>query len=190
MTQPWPHPAPQLRAVRYTERPLPTYTHVPGTTPHPFRHQDGHSFATALMPCAAVTPVESHAWRASPEYLFGTDLYNHGYWWEAHEAWEGLWQEVDKPGPQGRFLQGLIQIAACHLKFYLGQCRGVRRLLTSGSSHLSQALIAAGQPPVYMGLDIAAFVAAVRVYYGTHPCRRDRLNAHDAGRYPYVILAD
>ena len=49
-------------------------------------------------------------------FLYGVDLYNHGYLWEAHEAWEGLWHQAKRDALQAEFLQGLIQCAAAALK--------------------------------------------------------------------------
>ncbi|MET2831203.1 DUF309 domain-containing protein [Mesorhizobium shangrilense] len=28
---------------------------------------------------------------SSNAFRWGSDLFNHGYYWEAHEAWEPLW---------------------------------------------------------------------------------------------------
>ena len=44
----------------------------------------------------------------------GADLFNRGLFWEAHEAWEVLWLELeDEPK---LFVQGLIQLAAAYHK--------------------------------------------------------------------------
>lgn len=40
----------------------------------------------------------------------GVDLFHRGFWWEAHEVWEGLWRRA--AGDEAELLQGLIQIAA------------------------------------------------------------------------------
>ncbi|MER9007639.1 DUF309 domain-containing protein [Mesorhizobium sp. M0862] len=29
-------------------------------------------------------------------FRWGIDLFNHGYYWEAHEAWEPLWQTANQ----------------------------------------------------------------------------------------------
>ncbi len=44
-------------------------------------------------------PVAAEASLCSDAFLWGLDLFNHGYYWEAHEAWEGLWQVADRDGP-------------------------------------------------------------------------------------------
>jgi hypothetical protein len=43
-------------------------------------------FPSQYLP--AFTPED---WRSCDLYLYGIDLFNHGYWWEAHEALEDVW---------------------------------------------------------------------------------------------------
>ena len=62
----------------------------------------------------------------SPPFLLGVDLFNHGYYWEAHEVWEGLWRTIDRSDPRSAFLQGLIHLAAAGVKVREGQPAGVR----------------------------------------------------------------
>ena len=49
-------------------------------------------------------------------FLWGLDLFNHGYYWEAHEAWEGLWQVADRDGPLRMLFKGLILLSAAGIK--------------------------------------------------------------------------
>ena len=49
-------------------------------------------------------------------FLWGLDLFNHGYYWEAHEAWEGLWQAADRDGPPRMLFRGLILLSAAGVK--------------------------------------------------------------------------
>src|SRR5262245_1128950 len=71
---------------------FPPYRHVPGMTPHPERHEEGHSHGRKPAPRVALTPEN---WSKHAAYLRGIDLYHQGYFWEAHEAWEGPWKEAD-----------------------------------------------------------------------------------------------
>ena len=112
-------------APRYCDTPFPAYRFIPGRSPHPTADSRGHSYRVPGSPSPAVTLVSPSEWARSIDYLYGCDLYNHAYWWEAHEAWEGLWQLTDKAGIQGRFLQGLIQASACHLKRFVRQAKGL-----------------------------------------------------------------
>jgi predicted metal-dependent hydrolase len=101
---------------------LPPYTFVPGRAPHPIRDPAGHLFGQALeLP----PPLDPAHWRDNQTYLHGVDLFNHGYYWEAHEAWEGLWRAAGRAGMLADFLKGLIKLAAAGVKVRQGQPRGV-----------------------------------------------------------------
>ena len=115
-------------------------------------------------------------WRECETYLFGADLYNFAYWWEAHEIWESIWQSSDKSAPQGRFLQGLIQISAAHLKRHVGEREGVLRLLERSHAHLD--FVEPRVPAVYMGLALRGFRRSVDDYFANGPC----------AVYPHVTL--
>ncbi len=171
--------------TRYSPTPFPPYRFRPGRHPHPTAHADGHSYHSPGQPHAPVEYRTAEAWRDSDDYLYGCDLYNHGYWWEAHEAWEGLWQLTDKKGYQGQFLQTLIQAGACHLKLELQRMDGVISLRASSRSHLEQTCAAAPQA-VIMGLDIMDWYARVDTYWTTRVAI-DPL-AHDYAAYPYITL--
>jgi hypothetical protein len=47
----------------------------------------------------------------------GIDLFNHGFYWEAHEVWEGLWNAAGRRGVIATFLKGLIKLAATGVKW-------------------------------------------------------------------------
>ena len=82
--------------ARYApSRAFPPYAYLPGRDPHPTRDARGHSFGNEEAPPEWLPPER---WRENVEYLFGVDLYNHGFLWEAHEAWESLWH-VSKRDP-------------------------------------------------------------------------------------------
>jgi hypothetical protein len=102
--------------------PLPPYGHVPGRTPHPVSDPHGHSSGQAPEYPPAPDPDD---WRACRAYLRGLDLFNGGYYWEAHEAWEALWHACGRAGPTADFLKGLIKLAAAGVKVREGRPRGV-----------------------------------------------------------------
>lgn len=142
------------------ERPLPAYRYVPGFHPHPTADPEGHSFG-ADEPDIEFVPPE--AWRRSAEYLFGVDLFNRRYYWEAHEAWELVWHTCDKARTQGLFVQGLIQIAAALLKWHMGSEAGARKLYDNGMARLEPAR--RGFPAGYMGIALEAFARDVEVCF-------------------------
>lgn len=142
--------APRPRLV--ADRPFPPYRHLPGDTPHPTRDPGGHSYAN--RPEVPEPPEPPH-WRACGTYLYGIDLFNHGYYWEAHEAWEGLWHARARRGPTAIFLKALIALAAAGLKIRLGNLRGTKAHAARAADlfHATAAAIRA-QGTRYMGLDL------------------------------------
>lgn len=173
-----------LRARRFTGYPFPAYRHVPGQSPHPAVDPAGHSYG--FDPPFPVEPVEPEDWRLSGAYLYGCDLYNHGYWWEAHEAWEAVWQIAPAGTPQRAFLQGLIQVANCHLKLHMGKVRVLERLRRSCQAHFDESLSKA--PAHFMGIDLPSWRASVDAYL-SHT-REGEPAMHIPARYPYLLPGD
>lgn len=106
---------------------LPPYAHLPGQTPHPASDPRGHRFADGLPPLPS--PLTRIAWDQS--LLIGIELFNHRYFWEAHEVWEQLWKAVGRTSSAGQLAQGLIKLAAAGVKYHTNQpaaaCRHARR---------------------------------------------------------------
>ncbi len=118
------HPSNPLTTPRLVpDEPLPPYAHVPGRTPHPVSDPAGHSHAAPPRQFVAPDPQR---WAQSRAFLYGIDLFNHGYPWEAHEVWEGLWQACGRVGVTADFLKGLIHLAAAGVKARAGVPEGVR----------------------------------------------------------------
>jgi len=112
--------------------PLPPYSYVPGRFPHPISDPAGHMFGRPPEPPLAPDP---EYWRESRAYLYGVDLFNFGYYWEAHEVWEGLWRACGRTGPTADFFRGLIKLAAAGVKVRQGVPAGV-------ASHAARAAAA------------------------------------------------
>lgn len=119
------------------ERSFPAYAYLPGRQPHPVRDPGGHSYGHAEpMPAAADASLESDM------FFWGLDLFNHGYYWEAHEAWEGLWQVADRGGPLRKLFKALILLSAAGVKIregkhiaatrHAGRAAGLLRQLMTG----------------------------------------------------------
>ncbi len=106
------------------DEPFPAYSYVTGRFPHPTRDAAGHSFGVKPMLCEA--PDEGR-WRECRPYLFGLDLFNHGYYWEAHEVWESVWQAAGRTGVAADFFKGLIKLAAAGVKARERRPAGVKR---------------------------------------------------------------
>jgi hypothetical protein len=97
-------------------------------------------------------------WESCDAYLYGIDLFNHGYWWEAHEIFEGFWRAAGRATPLGDFLQGLIQIAAALLKNAAESRVAAQTLARSGCRKLR------GIPRVLLGIDRDALAASVEAF--------------------------
>lgn len=132
------------RPPRYAARPFPPYAYVPGQAPHPTRDPAGHSYGA---PPEQTDPFDPDTWQDDERYLHAIDLLNHDYWWEAHEALEGLWIAVGRRTPPGRFLQGLIQIGVAMLKRHQAMPDAARRLADAGLAKLGAV------PDRFMGVD-------------------------------------
>ncbi len=69
-------------------------------------------------------------------FAAGARLFDAGAFWEAHEAWEGLWRASADPAER-RTVQGLIQMAAAlHKLFVLAEPESAARLLAKGLEKL------------------------------------------------------
>lgn len=115
------------------DRSLPPYTHIPGVTPHPIRDPAGHSYAEprSLADILKVTPSSDdltlHNLSAQSEFSWAVKLFNAGYYWEAHEAWESLWHRAGRSGLTADYLKGLIKLAAAGVKLREHNAAGVER---------------------------------------------------------------
>jgi predicted metal-dependent hydrolase len=105
------------------DEPLPSYTYVPGRFPHPTADPAGHSFGIEPVVPPMVEPAQ---WQECRPYLHGIDLFNGGYYWESHVAWESLWLACGRKGVVADFLKGLIKLAATGVKALEGKPEGVR----------------------------------------------------------------
>lgn len=92
---------------------FPHYAYVPGETVHPLRAAPGrHSLA--------------HVDDVSTALTYGIDLFDNGYFWEAHEVWETAWRAADRETDPWLFRKSLIRLAAAALKLRVGSAAGVK----------------------------------------------------------------
>lgn len=108
--------------ARLTDRTLPPYSYVPGLFPHPIRAPNGHMHGT---PESQIDADDQAAVRAA--HYWAVDLFNNGYYWEAHEAWEALWHAYRRSGARADFVKGLIKLSAAGVKAREGNAAGVNR---------------------------------------------------------------
>lgn len=111
--------------------------------------------------------IADDRWSESAAYLRGVRLFNGGHYWEAHEAWEGLWHAHGRRGPFADLLKGLIKLAAAGVK--------IRQRTPSGAlTHATRALalfqsLNAGGRARMLGLDMAELASFARSIVETVP---------------------
>jgi hypothetical protein len=162
--------------------PLPPYSYVPGHgLPHPVNDPAGHlqaagSAAHAPPLCPAMLaglPADAAPRRlaldaalaAHPQWRFTLDLFNEGFYWEAHEAWEGFWLALGRTTPDARVVQGLIHLAAAAVKIREPRPAGVARHARRGQELLGE--LAAAPPGGCPGLaaeSVRGVVAELSTY--------------------------
>jgi len=146
-----PQPPATAPPLRYAKRPLPAYRYIPfqgsATRPHPRNDPAGHSYHASEEYLPNFTADD---WPDCELYLYGIDLFNHGYWWEAHEALEDVWLAAGGRETRcGLFVQGLIQLSAAQLKRETGIQRGAQSLTAAACEKLAAA------EGIYLGIEVA-----------------------------------
>jgi len=134
---------------------FPPYTYVPGGPwPHPKSHPQGHAYHTPEFP---VPPIDPERWQDSDTYQEANQLFDAGYYWEAHEAWERLWHAANRTGPVAKMLKALIKLAAAGVK--------IRELRPAGAStHADRAQrlfeeLKHETGPTYLGQELECLIA-------------------------------
>lgn len=173
-----------VRLLPSTE--LPAYTHVPGTdTPHPYRDPRGHSYQRKHPVPKALTPEN---WAENRSYLLAIDNFNYGFYWEAHEEWERLLRSSGIDTLCGKFLKGLVKLAAAGLKVREHSIHGVRRHAASAGEVFAD-VAAEVDAECFCGLrfTLLQFAAdrAAQLTYSQH------LESGQAKRvFPFILLPE
>lgn len=116
----------------------------------------------------APAPVlDEHNWHDHTMYMWGVDLHNHGYPWEAHEVWEALWRVAAPGSPVRALLQGLIQSAAAVIQARTGHLAGLRTLAARAAGKFQHVTRTAG--PWFLGMDVARFDRSLGRYAAARP---------------------
>lgn len=127
-------------ADAFTTLELPRWVYTPGETPEP--DDDALARAKTLVPPRfdEFVPFDHPALR------YGFALNDAGFFWEAHEILEAVWQAAPKGGRDRILLRACIQIANAGLKKRLGRERAVARLLADARTELSELAARAPKP--------------------------------------------
>lgn len=136
--------------------PLPPHAFVPGGPwPHPTGSPRGHMAGRSHAP---VAPIVAGDWARSPSFRRGIALFNAGYYWEAHEAWEGLWHAHGRQGPTADLIKGLIKLAAAGVKVRQGQRHGVVTHARRAAALFASVRDRVGRGRGHIGLDLDAWI--------------------------------
>jgi hypothetical protein len=169
---------------RYSDRSLPFYSYVPGLSPHPTSDPRGHSFGKVEPPAQ---PLEEATYRGNATYLHAIDLFNHGYYWEAHEAWESLWHAAGRRGVTADFLKGLIKLAAAGVKMREGRVAGLRQHAHRAAELFHDVLDESTSSDCFYGLRLNDLIATA-VEIGRSGDQLVSSCAANAGRYLPIAL--
>jgi hypothetical protein len=108
---------------------LPARKYIPGQGVHPDKDPNGSHIPSIPHDNEIIS---ADTWKESQRYLYTIDLFNNGYWWEAHEVLEKLWVETGKTSEIAIFFQGVIQTSAALLKDSQLISSGANKLLSKG----------------------------------------------------------
>jgi predicted metal-dependent hydrolase len=104
----------------------------------------------------------------------GLELFNLADFYDAHEVWEDVWRAA--PGPEKKFLQGLIQIAVGLHHHSTGNRVGARSLLARGARNLS------GYSGDFAGIDLRSLLR------GLADCQQALAEGHPLPRLPRIEM--
>ncbi len=145
---------------RYSTQSLPPYSYVPRHAPHPVSDPRGHLYGQEKP---RPEPLDPERWSESEAYRYGVDLFNHGFYWEAHETWESLWLAAGRRGPTAHWLKALIKLSAGIVKLREGSSVGALRHALRVQQLLAELPEAAAvASPRYCGVEIAVVAELTR----------------------------
>lgn len=144
--------------------PLPPYGYVPGHgLPHPVNDPAGHLYGargSAHEQLISNAPLTENV-----RWLYALDLFNAGFYWEAHEVWESFWHAFGRTTSEAKFVQGLIHLAAAALKIREGKPTGVTRHTQRARELLGDLESASGSGTLALDPEsISAVVAELEGY--------------------------
>lgn len=162
---------------------LPAYAFIPGSgLPHPMRDPRGHSHGRKRVSPPALTLDN---WSTHRNYLLGLDLFNYGFYWESHEEWDRLWKSSGPDSLTGKFLKGLVKLAAAGVKVREGSIHGVRRHAASAGEVFAD-VAAEADVDTYCGLEFT-----VLQFAADRAAQLNYKNKFDAGKpvrvFPFIL---
>ena len=110
--------------------------------------------------------------------IFALNLFNENKWYEAHDAFEEIWNSVD--GDERQVIQGLLQVSVSQLHLSRGNLNGATILLGEGLGRIKS------RTKINIGIDLESFCRCLedllrKLQY------KEILNEKDK---PYLIFLD
>jgi len=188
---PWACPQPHMPAMRDASKPVPRYT---GLRLPRWRCVPAH---VALPDRKALELVETVPARLDPgavshheAFRYGADLFNAGYFWEAHEIWEPVWLALP-PNSCARFAcQAVIQAANAFLKLAGGRPNAFLRIASDVRRYAREAQ---AQGAIINGIDMADWARAFDAFaasVGPDAERSFTFEPSEMDGFPYVTLLE
>ena len=167
---------------RYTELELPRWSCLPS-------HVASADFER-LRPATVDMPELITAKQVATQLAFryGADLYNAGFYWEAHEVWEPVWMALPPNSRERIACQALIQAANACLKLRFGGAKAFGRLADEVARHAGE-VTARGRCAA--GIDMGAWSEAFAVFAAGIAQGRDPgygFSPAEVADFPFVVI--
>ena len=109
-------------------------------------------------------------------FLNALNLFNNQKWYEAHDAFEDIWNNID--GDERQIIQGILQVSVSQFHLSRGNINGATILLGEGLGRIKN------RTNINLGIDLQTFCKCIeellrKLQY------REKLNENDK---PYLVL--
>ena len=109
-------------------------------------------------------------------FLNALNLFNNQKWYEAHDAFEDIWNNID--GDERQIIQGILQVSVSQFHLSRGNINGATILLGEGLGRIKN------RTNINLGIDLKTFCKCIeellrKLQY------REELNEKDK---PYLVL--
>lgn len=144
-------------------RSFPEYRYVRGLNAHPSQDESGHSYGVSRT-LAAITRTD---WHKHEDFLFGIDLYHHGYLWESRRIWRGISAATSEDCLETSLLGALVMNSAAQIRAHRGNAQGARTYSQSARWYAARirSIGYDGAGNRFMGFDIGDLIEQIDRHY-------------------------
>ena len=90
------------------------------------------------------------------KFFNALNLFNNQKWYEAHDAFEDIWNTLD--GDERQIIQGILQVSVSQFHLSKGNFNGATILLGEGLGRIKN------RTNINLGIDLEFFANALRIY--------------------------